>query len=302
MTPSGYRFPDALITTQALADSLNDPDLRLYDCTLYLVSPSPNDPYVVQDAQADHDAGHIPGAVYVDLQRDLSRPDGAFRFTMPEPSDAAQRFAALGIGNASRVVLYSRGNLQWSTRVWWMLRAIGVDQVAILDGGWEKWLSEDRPVSRSSSRYAPAPSLAIRPRPGLFVGREAVQAAINDPGTVVLNALSAELHAGHSRRYGRPGRIPGSVNVPATSLRDPVSLALVPPATAQACFDAAGVRRDKPTLIYCGGGIAATLDAFVLHQLGYDQISVYDNSLSEWSTDATLPLESDPPPSDLSLR
>lgn len=288
-----YLHPDALVSTAWLADHLDQPDLRLFDGTMYLVADSPDDPYEVVNGEADHAQAHIPGANYIDLQRDLSVMDSPFRFTMPATAEAARRFAALGIGNDSRVVLYSRGNLQWATRLWWMLRAIGFDRAAVLDGGWEKWLAEKRPTATTSVRYAPAQRLDARPRPGLFVDRTSVLAALEDPGVVVVNALSAELHAGHSHRYGRPGRIPGSVNVPATSLRDPVTMALVPPDVALAAFEAAHVTKEKRTLIYCGGGIAATLDAFLLHQLGYDDVSVYDNSLTEWARDAQLPLESD---------
>ncbi len=288
-----YLYPDALVSTAWLADHLDQPDLRVFDGTMYLVADSPDDPYEVVNGEADHAQAHIPGANYIDLQRDLSVIDSPFRFTMPAPEEAARRFASLGIGNDSRVVLYSRGNLQWATRLWWMLRAIGFDRAAVLDGGWEKWLAEKRPTAANSVRYAPAPRLDARPRSGLFVDRTSVLAALEDPEVTVVNALGAELHAGHSPRYGRPGRIPGSVNVPATSLRDPVTMALVPPDVALTAFEAAHVTKDKRTLIYCGGGIAATLDAFVLHQLGYADVSVYDNSLTEWAKDPQLPLVSD---------
>jgi thiosulfate/3-mercaptopyruvate sulfurtransferase len=112
-------------------------------------------------------------------------------------------------------------------------------------------------------------------------------------GHCVVNALAADLHSGENARYGRAGRIPGSVNIPASSLLDPVTNAFVSPAAALATFDAAGVAPQGPTLVYCGGGIAATLDAFLMYQLGYQVISVYDASMSEWAKDDALPIESE---------
>ena len=144
---------------------------------------------------------------------------------MPAPADLASRFAAKGIGEGTRAILYSRGGMQWATRVWWMLRAIGFDEAAVLDGGFDKWSAEGRPVEAAEARY-PAAKLIPAPRPGLFVGKEEVKAAIGDPGACTINALARDLHRGENPRYGRPGRIPGSVNVPASEMVDPASLTL----------------------------------------------------------------------------
>ena len=185
------------------------------------------------------------------------------------------------------MVLYSRGKMQWATRIWWMLRALGFDRAAVLDGGWDKWAAEGRPVSQAPCAYPPG-RLTSRPRAKLFVGKEAVLAAIGQPGACTINALSASLHSGEDPRYGRPGRVPGSVNLPADALIDPASGAFVSPARAAAAFADLAVDPEQRIIVYCGGGIAATLDAFLLHQLGYPDIAVYDNSMSEWATDPAL--------------
>jgi thiosulfate/3-mercaptopyruvate sulfurtransferase len=209
---------------------------------------------------------------------------------MPGPDDLAARFAAKGIGQGTRVVLYARKSLQWATRVWWMLRAIGFDDAAILDGGFDKWSAEDRPAEVAETCYPPE-SLTARPRPGLFIGKDEVKAAIGDAGACTINALAPDLHRGENPRYGRPGRIPGSVNVPAAALLDPQALTIRPPEAVAASFAAVGADPSKRILLYCGGGIAATLDAFLLHQLGYRDIAVYDASMSEWAKDESLPIE-----------
>ncbi|MDB5378390.1 MAG: sulfurtransferase, partial [Rubritepida sp.] len=180
--------------------------------------------------------------------------------------------------------------MQWATRVWWMLRAIGFDDAAVLDGGFDKWQAEGRPVEAGTRDY-PAAALVARPSAGLFVGKEEVKAAIGEAGTCTINALAPDLHSGENPRYGRPGRIPASVNVPVGAVGDPRSMTLRSPDEVAAIFAAVGADRAKRVILYCGGGIAATLDAFLLHQLGYSDLAVYDASMSEWARDESLPLE-----------
>ena len=286
-----FRYPEALVDVHTLAGRLGDPRLRVFDCTMYLLADTLDEPYRVESGLEDYRAGHIPGAGFLDL-RDLSVPDSPYRFTLPAPADLAAALGARGVGDGHSVVLYSRGTPQWATRVWWMLRAIGFDSAAVLDGGWEAWAAADLPVATGDESYDPA-TLTPYPRTGLFCDATEVQGAIGAPGVVTINALSADLHAGRGARYGRPGRVPGSVNVPAADLRDGATGLLVSPQAAAAAFEAAGVEPGKRVLIYCGGGIAATLDAYLLHQLGHDDVSVYDNSLSEWATTHSLPIETD---------
>ena len=174
-----------------------------------------------------------------------------------------------------------------------MLRAFGFDNAAVLDGGWDKWLAEGRPVSTAPCAYPPAQFIS-RPRPGMIVSKEQVLAATRDPSTVIVNALPPELHSGKTpSRYGRPGRVPGSVNVSAGALLDSRTKTFVPLASARAKFDAAGIEKSKEVICYCGGGISATVDLFLLHQLGHDRITLYDGSMGEWAKDQSLPIETD---------
>ena len=288
---AAYAHPEAIVSTEWLAANLGDPTLRIFDCTTYLLYESGTGrPYRIESGRADYDQGHIPGAGFLDLQGELSDRTSRFNFTMPTPDDLAARLAACGIGDGTRVVLYSRKTPQWATRVWWMMRAIGFDNAAILDGGIDAWMAEGRAISTTETRYAPA-TLHAKPRPGLFVGRDEMLAAIGDGGTCSINALAPDLHSGANPRYGRPGRIPGSVNLPAASLFEAGSFKLKAPDQVAAAFAAIGADKAKRKLIYCGGGIAATLDAFLLHQLGHEDIAVYDASMNEWAKDDSLPME-----------
>jgi thiosulfate/3-mercaptopyruvate sulfurtransferase len=293
MSTARFRYPEQLVTGDWLVAHLADPDLRIFDCTTYLVYATGDDaPYDVVSGRADYDAGHITGSGFLDLQGELSDRSSPFRFTMPAADLLAEAFGQRGIGDDTRVILYSRKTMQWATRIWWMLRAIGFDNAAILDGGWDKWQADGRPQSTAPDDYRPA-QLTAKPRPDLFVDKEEILAAIDDEGSAIINALAPDLHSGENPRYGRPGRIPSSVNVPAAALLDPETMELPTPETAAAAFAAVDVVPEQRALVYCGGGIAATLDAYLLHQLGHDKIAVYDNSMSEWANDASLPIETD---------
>jgi len=280
----------ALMSTEELARRLGAPGLRIFDCTTYL-RPRPEGGYNAESGRANYDKGHIPGAAFLDLGSELSLPHPKFRFTLPPLDELTKAFAAKGIGHGSFVVLYSHATPTWATRIWWMLRAVGFDDAAILDGGLDKWKAEDRPLSTEAHSYPPA-TLTLRGRPEIFVDKNDIKSAIGRKDTLTLNALSLDQHKGSGGVvYGRPGRIAGSSCVPAASLFGP-DKTLKPIAELRAAFEGVGAAPDKRVLVYCGGGIAATLDAFVLTAvLGHKNVSVYDNSMQEWSNDASLPME-----------
>ena len=292
------RDPNALITTAELEALLNAPNLRLYDCTTTTVPPPPGDdaPYVAVSGRPAFEQAHIPGADYLDIQGEFSDNTTPLRFMLADLATLEAAFARHGLGTdaGQRIDLYSANNMWMSTRFWWMLRSLGFDDAAVLDGGLDKWKAEGRPVESGRPRgYAQAPFKAM-PRPGLFVGKNAVAAAIGRSGTVIVNALGPQFHKGlEPSRYGRPGRIPGSVNVSAATLFDAKTKDFTSLADASAKFTAQGVTKDKNVVAYCGGGISATVDLFLLHQLGYDNLTLYDASMGEWAKDQSLPIETD---------
>lgn len=293
MSKPQFHYPEALVTGDWLEAHLADSNLRVFDCTFYNVyEEGTGRPYSVVSGRTDYDAGHIPGSGFLDLQGDFSVEESPYSFTLPPMEYVADAFARNGVSDGTRVVLYSRKSMQRATRFWWMLRWLGFDNAAVLDGGYDKWSAEGRTISTDSCRYSSG-KLSVNPRPELFVSKDTVLAAIGDTNTVTINALEPDLHSGENPRYGRPGHVPGSVNVPAAVLLDPETLEMVTPEAAAQAFAAVGADPDKRIITYCGGGIAATMDAFLLHQLGYRDIAVYDNSMSEWATDTSLPIETD---------
>lgn len=289
-----YQYPEAIISTEWLADHIGDPDLRIYESTVFLhhVEEGPDAPYRVESGRAQYEYGHIPTSEFIDIAGDLSDASAPTHFMMPSAEQFAKVVGGAGLGDNTRVAIYSRGNKQWSTRFWWMLRVMGFDNAAVLDGGWEKWTADHQAISDSPASYPPA-TFTPNPRPELFVGKEEVAAAMGDAGTCTINALLEGLHKGESKRYGRAGHIPGSVNLPCAALLDPESNTFLPPGAVEDRFKSIGSTPDKRSIVYCGGGIAATLDAFLLHQLGYENIAVYDASMSEWAKDDSMPIEVD---------
>jgi thiosulfate/3-mercaptopyruvate sulfurtransferase len=278
---------DALVSTDWLGEHLGDADLRVLDCTVIL-EPAAEGGFRAVSARDRWQAAHIPGSGFADLTTDLSDPDSALRFTVPSPERFADAMGRLGVGDGTRVVLYDGRLNMWAARVWWMLRAFGFDEAAVLDGGWKAWTTEGRPTSSEPGGH-PAASFHPRPRPGLFVGRDEVLAAVGDGATCIVNALTEAQHRGEVNDYGRPGHIPGAANVAAVDLVDPATQRYLP-------LDVLGERFAPVTagpgriVTYCGGGIAASSDAFVLHRLGREDVSVYDGSLQEWAADPSLPL------------
>jgi thiosulfate/3-mercaptopyruvate sulfurtransferase len=290
------RDPQALMSTQELSRILGQPGLRVYDCTTYLEPPPPgnDDPYVAVSGLRTFEESHIPGADFLDLQAEFSDTTTRLRFMMPATSQLEAAFGRHGLGQDSRVVLYSIGTMMWATRFWWMLRSLGFDRAAVLDGGFDKWKAEGRPTERGAARGYPPATFKATARAGFFVDKHAVLAATADRSTVIVNALGPQFHKGlEPSRYGRPGRVPGSVNVPAASLVDAAQKDFTTLSDARAKFAAQGVGADKRIICYCGGGISATIDLFLLYQLGHDALALYDGSMGEWARDPSLPIETD---------
>lgn len=278
-----------LVSTDWLAGHLADPELRLFDVTVHLRPATPG-PYTIESGRADYEAAHVPGAAFIDLARDLSDTSAPLSFTMPTVDRLADALGAAGIKRGVRVVAYTTTTPMWATRLWWMLRASGFDDVAILDGGFTKWKAEARPVEVGTHRYPPE-ELSLVARPDAWADKKTVLAAIGDGSVCTINALSASVHSGESTMsYGRKGHIKGSRNVPYASLlkadgtyRDDDEL--------RALFKNVGALEQSSVICYCGGGISATMDALALTRLGHPSVAVYDGSMSEWSRDPELPME-----------
>lgn len=280
---------DSLVSTDWLAANLGAEDLVVLDCTVYLKPTEDGGPgYRSVSGRADFEAAHIPGARFADLIEDLCDRTSALRFAVPNPEHFAAAMARLGVTDGSRVVLYDQNRSMWAARVWWMLRWIGFDDAALLDGGLRAWHA-DRHAVESGPVSAPAATgtLTARPRPSLIADRQEVLAAVGDGATCIIDALGEEQYRGEQNGYGRPGHIPGASNAPAVGLLDRHTGRYLP---LEQLADRFPSDRSQRVITYCGGGIAASSDAFVLSRLGFTDIAVYTASLQEWVADPANPL------------
>ncbi len=291
-----YVNSHALVETNWLEEHLNDTDLRLLDCRVLLL-PEESGGFRLESGRPNWEEGHIPGSGFVDFITDLSDPHSALPLMMPPADQFADAMTRAGVSAHTRVILYDDFYNIWAARVWWMLRTSGFDNAAVLNGGWHKWTQEGRPVS--DRPVAPTRGQFVAtPRPALMVGKQEVLEAIQTPSSCLLNALTAEDHAGTGGmiQYPRPGRIASSENVSFYDLVDPQTHAYLPAEQLREKFEAVGATGAQHVITYCGAGIAASSEAFVLTLLGLEDVAVYDGSLMEWAADASLPMETDTAP------
>jgi thiosulfate/3-mercaptopyruvate sulfurtransferase len=275
---------EALVGTDWLASRLGEPGLVVADVRWYL-DPSRRG----RDAWR---AGHVPGAVFLDLDEDLSAPGGgrglpAGRHPWPSEEQVARVMGAAGIGPGARVVAYDDASGSVAARLWYLLRVHGHEEVAVLDGGFAKWQAEGRPVTTEEPRVEPR-TFAGRLRPGFVVDKEAVVAARGR--RLVLDARAGERYRGETEPIDpRAGHVPGAKSAPWTGnlTSDPVPVFLAPPELRRR-YEALGAAREEP-VVYCGSGVTACHDLLALHLAGL-RGSLYAGSWSEWSSDPSLPV------------
>lgn len=276
---------ETLVTTDWLARHLDDPDLLVLDCT---VRTEELDGGGIRNVSgwADYENGHIPGAGFADLKGDLCDTDSPIEFAVPTPELFCAAMGRLGVGVDSRVVLYDSSMSAWAARVWWMLRWVGFDRAAILDGGLKVWTAEGRPlITEPAAR--PLRRLMPAPRPELIADRDEVLAAIDDRAVNLIDTLPGVFYRGEQTIYARPGHIPGASNICGIDLLDE-SGRYRPHDELAAMHDG---DRDARTITYCGGGILASSNAFVMTRLGFTDVAVYTASLQEWAADPANPME-----------
>lgn len=287
--PGTAEVPSALVETGWLAERLGQPGIVIVDCTVNF-RPLPEGGVDLGSGRDGYHQGHIPGAVFADLLTEIADLTAPKPFAIPSTDLLAAAIEKLGISNGDTVVLYDRAHTAFATRLWWLLRSVGHDNAAVLNGGWRKWTAEERPVATDAPEVDQG-TFVPHPRPELFVTRDQVQAAIDVPGVCLLNALSPEQHSGRIPvAHGRIGHIPSSVNVPAAALVDPETGCFLPAKELTSRLEAVGATAAGQVIAYCAAGVDATIDAFALKMLGVHDVALYDDGLVEWSGDPTLPL------------
>lgn len=276
ITRHSLALPGPLVSPQWLAQRLGASGLRVLDASI-----------------GAHRGGacRIPGARPFDIDEALSDPDSPLPHTMPGPEQFTEIARGLGINESDTVVVYDNAGIYSSPRAWWMLRAMGFDAVAVLDGGFPAWTDAELP--REDNASAPLGSrgdFTARPRPEMIVTADTVDASLAAPDTTVVDARSAERFRGtvpEPRPGLRSGHMPGAVNLPFSDLlRDGKML---PEADLRAAF--ADVARGRQRFIFsCGSGVTACVPALGAALAGYQELAVYDGSWSEWGLPSERPV------------
>ena len=286
-----WKYPESIVSCEWLRKRLPDKSIRIFDCTTYLhyADKDTSKPYDVESGIKNYKTGHIPNAAFLDIQKKLSNNDSRFKFTIPDYDLLVKSLQELGIGDPFHIILYSGNGIQWATRVWWLIFVLGFKKVSILNGGIKEWKRLGYDLEKGERKHKPAKFIPCIDKT-VFVDKKRTYDSINQDKCILLNALTSDIHRGENSRYGRLGRIPGSKNIPFVELVDSTQK-FISPDKAQAIFENHNIDKKTRVLNYCGGGIAATLNAFVLRQLGIEKLEIYDNSMSEWAMDHNLPIE-----------
>jgi thiosulfate/3-mercaptopyruvate sulfurtransferase len=284
----GYVHPEALVEWEWLAAHTADLSVIIIDCSFKL-------PGVTPTARDDYVRGHIPGALFFDID-DIAEPGTNLPHMIPSAEAFGQKIGALGIGNGDLVVVYDSAGLSSAARAWWMLRLFGHHGVALLNGGLPKWQAEG--LLLSSEVAMPRPRrFTAHFDPTLVRDKAALIANLASRREQVVDARAASRFDGSApevRPGLRSGHIPGSRNLPYDRLTDPATRRLKTADELAALFDEAGVALDRPIVTSCGSGVTACALAFALHLIGHPGVAVYDGSWSEWGLPGDTPVETGP--------
>lgn len=274
-----------IVETDWLADHLNAPDVVIVDGSWHL--PAEN-----RNPRAEFEEAHIPGALFFDID-DISDSGDPRPHMLPPPEKFASRMRRMGIGDGNRVVCYDTAGLFSAARVWWMFRVMGHDDVAVLNGGFPKWLEEARPTGGGPARPRQERHFTARLQTMMVRDSGDVLRAGNTGASQVVDARSAARFAGTApepREGLRSGHIPGSLNVPYYELLTEAGT-MRPAGEIRSLFAGAGLDVTRPVITTCGSGVTAAVLTLGLASAGVPNTALYDGSWSDWGADETLPVE-----------
>ena len=274
---------DSLVSTEWLAERVGKPGLRIVDASWHM-------PATGRNGSEEYLASHIPGAVFLDIDA-LSDRSNPAPHMLPAAADFGAAMGRLGIGRADRIIVYDNSPLRTAARGWFMLRHFGAEHVAILDGGFQKWVAEGR-TTEAGEASAPKATFPAEPRTAIVTKAE-VLAGAEAPLIDARGRPRFEGSVPDPRPGVAPGHIPGAKNLPFEELYNPDGT-FRSPATVRKLFDLAGIDPERPFAASCGSGVTACSLLFAAYLLGNDKARLYDGSWSEWGSDPATPKELGP--------
>ncbi len=275
-----------LVSTGWLADHLDDANLRIVDIRGHVLPASEPHPHYFNHAD-DYAKSHLPGAVFVDWVKEITAPADPRHAQIASPERYADVMRRIGVSDETFVVAYDDANGMFAARLWWSLNYYGHSKVAVLDGGWGKWIAEGRPTTATLPTIASSDFVA-HPNPAIFRSGAQVLARLGGDQQLI-DVRSPEEFAGKESRIDRFGHIPGAVNVPRPTLLAPDGTLLSPDALRRH-FAAAGISdHSSDVVVYCNGGVSASFGLLALRAAGLDG-SVYDGSWKDWGSDENKPV------------
>lgn len=268
-----------LVSTTWLAAHLNDPHIRIADVRWYLFEKD-------LTGQTEYAKGHLPGAVFIDMDTELANPplDGPGRHPIPRIEIFAEAMARAGIAANTHVVCYDDRGGAMAARLWWLLRYFGHDAVSMLDGGITQWLAENRTVTTETPTITRA-KFVPRPRPALVVQCDQVRAMASNPRDLVIDVRVHDRYTGKTEPIDpRAGHVPGAKNAPlAGNVNAPDNFCFRTPAELRARYAPLGADKAEHIVAYCGSGVNACQAVFALTLAGYPNVLLYEGSWSDWS-------------------
>lgn len=274
-----------LVDTDWLASQLDNPSVRIVDATWTL-------PTVDRTGVEDYNAGHIPGAVFWDIDA-IADPASSLPHMMPDEVTFERHMKALGIASDHHVIVYDNVSMMTSARVWWTLRAFGHRRVSLLDGGSVKWRAEGRDLTTDAAQI-PDVSFKACFNPAMIRSLDDLRGNLDTGSEQVLDARSAGRFTAidpEPRPECRGGHIPGSFNLPFNTLIDPETATIRPAAELSESLAASGIDTARPVVTTCGSGITACVLALAMHLTGKDDVAIYDGSWTEWGSRTDTPVE-----------